>query len=51
MQSVAVGLFRTFIDDVQIVYPTPKEFRSPQNYTRGVGQLYSLDLGAISAEL
>lgn len=44
MQTVAVGLFRAFMDDVQIVYPTPKEFRSPKSYTTGVGQLYSLDL-------
>lgn len=44
MQSVAVGLFRAFMDDVQIVYPTPKEFCSPCNYTRGVGEHYSLVL-------
>lgn len=44
MQTVAVGLLRAFMDDVQIVYPTPKEFRSPDNYTKGVGQLYLLDL-------
>jgi hypothetical protein len=44
MQTVAVGLFRAFMDDVQIVYPTPKEFRSPSNYTKGVGQLYSVAL-------
>lgn len=44
MQTVAVGLFRAFMDDVQIVYPTPKEFRSPSNYTKGVGQLYTLAL-------
>jgi hypothetical protein len=44
MQSVAVGLFRAFVDDVQIVYPTPKQFRSPTNYTNGVGQLYTLPL-------
>ncbi|MCL4180729.1 MAG: hypothetical protein KJ072_23650 [Verrucomicrobia bacterium] len=44
MQSVAVGLFRAFMDDVQIVYPTPKEFCSPRNYTRGVGWLHSLVL-------
>ena len=49
MQTVAVGLFRAFMDDVQIVYPTPKEFRSPTNYTRGVGQLYSLPLGIFSS--
>jgi hypothetical protein len=46
MQTVAVGLFRTFMDDVQIVYPTPKEFRSP--YTEGVGQLYTLALEGFS---
>ncbi len=44
MQAVAVGVFRAFIDDVQIVYPTPKEFLSPANYTRGVGQLHLLSL-------
>lgn len=50
MQAVAVGLFRAFIDDVQIVYPTPKEFCSPTNYTRGVIQLYSLSLNDFSVE-
>lgn len=44
MQAVAVGLFRAFVDDVQIVYPTPQEFRCPSNYTKGIGQLYSLPL-------
>jgi hypothetical protein len=48
MQSVAVGLFRAFMDDVQIVYPTPKQFRSPKCYTTGVGQLYSLALDIFS---
>jgi hypothetical protein len=48
MQTVAVGLFRALMDDVQIVYPTPKEFRSPSNYTKGVGRLYSLELGAFA---
>jgi len=50
MQAVAVGLFRAFIDDVQIVYPTPKEFCSPTNYTKGVIQLYSLTLNDFSVE-
>ena len=49
MQSVAVGLFRAFMDDVQIVYPTPNEFRSPKSYTKGVGQLYSLALDSFGA--
>jgi hypothetical protein len=49
MQTVAVGLFRAFMDDVQIVYPTPNKFRSPSSYTKGVGQLYSLALDAFGA--
>lgn len=44
MQAVAVGLFRAVLDDVQIVYPTPREFRTPDNYTRGVRQMYILPL-------
>ena len=32
MQVVAVGLFRAFIEDVQIVYPTPRVFTEPKNY-------------------
>jgi len=44
MQAVAVGLFRAFVNDVQIVYPTPKEFRSPTNYTKGVGRMSLLSL-------
>lgn len=48
MQSVAVGLFRAFVDDVQIVYPTPRDFCSPTNYTRGVGPHYTLPLEGFS---
>lgn len=44
MQTVAVGLFRALINDVQIVYPTPREFRSPKEYTSGVGHLHVLPL-------
>jgi hypothetical protein len=44
MQTVAVGLFRALIENVQIVYPTPREFRSPKDYTTGVGQLHVLPL-------
>ena len=44
MQAVAVGLFRSFIHDVQIVYPTPEESRSPTNCTMDVRQLYTLPL-------
>ena len=49
MQAVAVGLFRAFIDDVQIVYPTPHSFCSPSTYTHGSLFLYSLPLQNFSA--
>ena len=44
MQSVAVGLFRAVLYDIQIVYPTPHTFDDPNQYTTGVRQLYALDL-------
>ena len=44
MQTVAVGLFRAFIGDVQIVYPTPRGFLAPADYTIGVGPLHCLSL-------
>lgn len=46
MQTVAVGIFRSFVEDVQIVYPTPHGYCSPANYTRGVGKLHMLSLEA-----
>jgi hypothetical protein len=42
MQTVAVAVFRAFIRDVQIVYPTPREFTSPTSYTIGIGNRYQL---------
>lgn len=48
MQSVAVGLFRSFIGDTQVVYPTPRDFLKPQKYTEGIGQMHILPLGAFS---
>jgi hypothetical protein len=44
MQTVAVGIFRAFMDDVQIVYPTPMKFSKPANYTKGVRDIYTLPL-------
>lgn len=44
MQTVAVGLLRAVLYDVQIVYPTPREFTQPDRYTSGVRRLYSVDL-------
>ena len=44
MQTVAVGLFRSVLHDVQIVYPTPQTFPEPDKYTLGLRQLYQVDL-------
>jgi hypothetical protein len=47
MQSVAVAIAVAFMHDIQVVYPAPRTFQSPQNYTRGVRQMYCLDLSGI----
>ncbi len=44
MQAVAVGLFKACVNDVQIVYPTPRGFLFPDSYTSGVGALHFLSL-------
>lgn len=44
MQTVAVAIFRAFVRDVQIVYPTPRSFTSPDRYTIGVENQYQLQL-------
>ena len=44
MQTVAVGIFRSFMEDIQIVYPTPRTFPKPNEYTTGANQLYRLEL-------
>ena len=36
MQAVAVGLFRSFLKDVEIAYPTPANFEQPERYSSGV---------------
>ena len=46
MQAVAVGLFRASLHDVQIVYPTPQDFTTPEKHTVGLRQLYQLDIPA-----
>lgn len=48
MQSVAVGLFRAWIRDVQIVYPTSSGFCSAESYTVGAGPTRYLDLSPFS---
>ncbi|MBU8900953.1 hypothetical protein KRR26_35690 [Corallococcus sp. M34] len=49
MQSVAVGLVCGWLRDIQIAYPTPREFSPPDRYTRGIGGVYSLSFEACSA--
>ncbi len=49
MQAVAVGILRSFLQDVQIVYPTPRNFLKPQKYTEGVGPMHLLSLEPFSA--
>ncbi|MCI0470601.1 MAG: hypothetical protein L0Y73_02980 [Candidatus Aminicenantes bacterium] len=44
MQAVAVGIFRAFMKDIQIVYPTPRKFTSPTRYTEGIRKIYRLNL-------
>jgi hypothetical protein len=44
MQAVAVGLFRSALYDVQVVYPTPQIFTAPHAHTVGIRQLYKIDL-------
>ena len=48
MQSLAVGVVCAFLRDVQVVYPTPRLFAAPADYTRGVGHLYRLPLEQLS---
>ncbi len=44
MQTVAVGIIRAVLHDVQVVYPTPHVFTQPDRYTLGVRRIYQLDL-------
>lgn len=44
MQTVAVGIFRSFVQDVQIIYPTPLRFTNPTEHTLGAKQIYELNL-------
>lgn len=48
MQAVAVGILRSFVEDIQIVYPTPRDFLKPERYTRGAGELHLLALEGFS---
>lgn len=48
MQAVAVGILRSFLEDIQIVYPTPQDFLKPERYTHGVGEMHLLALESFS---
>jgi hypothetical protein len=48
MQTVAVGIFRALVKDVQIVYPTPGIYLKPDRYTLGIGPLHLLPLAQFS---
>ena len=50
MQSLAVGVVCAFLRDVQVVYPTPRLFAAPADYTQGVGHLYQLSLEQFVAQ-
>ena len=49
LQSVAVGLARAFLEDIQVVYPTPGQFKEPTDYSLGVREGYLLNLSVFSA--
>jgi hypothetical protein len=49
MQTVAVGIFRSQVEDIQIVYPTPGSYLKPDRYTLGIGPLHLLPLAQFSA--
>lgn len=46
MQSVSIGIAAGWLSDLQIVYPTPRTFSPPEEYTRGVKAVYTLPLSA-----
>lgn len=42
MQTVGVAIFRIFMKDVQIAYPTPITFPEPERYTIGTRNIYKI---------
>ena len=47
MQAVAVGLVRSLLTDLQVVYPTPQVL-NVTNYTKGVGPIYHVSVPRIT---
>lgn len=50
MQTVAVGVFKAYLDDVQIVYPVATDFNSPESYSIGIGDMHVLDVSQFFKE-
>ena len=48
MQSVAVAIARSFLADLQLVYPTPQTFLEPRQHTIGARDTHVLDLSAFA---
>jgi len=44
MQSVGVGIVRTYLEDLQIAYPTTRLFSNTSDYTHGVNKSFVLPL-------
>lgn len=42
MQAVAIGIVRGVLADLQVVYPTPREFLEPERYTEGVREVFRI---------
>ena len=49
MQSVGIAVVRSFLTDLQIVYPTPQTFLEPRRHTVGSRGTCALDLSAFAA--
>jgi hypothetical protein len=54
MQTVAAGIFKGFFKDIQVVYPTHRDFNDTTSYTKEVGNVHLLslaDFGVLSSQL
>ena len=47
MQSVGIGVARSVLSDIQVVYPTPQKFLEPKRHTIGAREVYRLGLSAL----
>ena len=51
MQAVSVSLFRSALNDVQIVYPTPQVFTTPETHSVGMRCMYEIDFEVAGGSL